>query len=77
VVAPNADWRSALDQDPKRTASVATGSGVGSSSLLDVDRNRRDYKRPPVKTKQPEEDFSFTDLDYDDFEQVQKVTLVE
>ena len=41
-----------------------------------MDRNRRDYKRPPVKAKEPEEDFSFTDLDYDDFEQVECIVFI-
>eukprot|EP01036_Dinobryon_divergens_P031814 gene31814-41289_t len=73
AISPNADWRSALDQNNKRSVTAGTGSSVGaSSSLLDLDRNRRDYKRPPVKAKQPEDDFSFTDLDYDDFEQAMR-----
>jgi len=65
TVAPNSEWRSALSNPEKRTKSSFE------SDLFEVDRNRRDFKRPPVQI-QPEDDFSFTDLDYDDFEQAMR-----
>lgn len=63
VLAPNPDWRSALSNTDK-----SSKSSIG-STIFDMDRNRRDFKRPPVQPKR-QDDFAFDDLDYDDFEQV-------
>ncbi|KAJ1434176.1 hypothetical protein B484DRAFT_446815 [Ochromonadaceae sp. CCMP2298] len=59
VMAPNSNWRTALTNPPAAPVQVQRNSGPGASAK-------------PRKAPVAADDFSFMDLDYDDFEQAMR-----